>query len=114
MSVPNNKIEDYYLLGDQRSAALVSNTASIDWLCLPYFDSPSLFGRLLDPDGGPFEIDKADYKISSAYLDDTPIVEFKFSNSDVEFTIRDFMVPDKSGRKPSHYLVRKITGLKGA
>lgn len=114
MNSQDSQIEDYYLVGDQKSTALISHKGSIDWLCLPYFDSPSLFGRLLDPDGGKFEVDVSDYQVSSDYLSDSAIVEFKFSNSDIDFTIRDFMVPSSVKPQSSQYLVRKITTQKGS
>ena len=49
-------IADYGLLSDCSSAALVSRDGSVDWLCLPRFDSPGVFSRLLDPDAGHWSI----------------------------------------------------------
>ena len=72
-------IGDYALLSDCRSAALVSRAGSVDWLCFPRFDAPSVFCRLLDPAGGRFAIRPAgDFRASRAYLDQTMVLETAF------------------------------------
>jgi len=72
-------IGDYALLSDCRSAALVSRAGSVDWLCFPRFDAPSVFCRLLDPAGGRFAIRPAgDVRASRAYLDQTMVLETTF------------------------------------
>jgi GH15 family glucan-1,4-alpha-glucosidase len=73
-------IGDYALLSDCRSAALVSRAGSVDWLCFPRFDAPAVFARILDPDGGHFEIRPAgDFQVSRAYVDQTMTLETTFS-----------------------------------
>ena len=84
---------DYGIIGNCRSAALVSRTGSIDWCCLPQFDSPSVFGKLLDEQiGGSFSI-KVDssYSITQQYKDNTAILVTRFSNGLDLLEIRDFM-----------------------
>jgi alpha,alpha-trehalase len=61
-------IGEYALLSDCRSAALVSRDGSVDWLCFPRFDGPSVFCRLLDPAGGHFGIRPAgEFQVSREY-----------------------------------------------
>ncbi len=65
-------IGGYALLSDCRSAAQVSRADSVDWLCLPRFDAPTAFARILDPGGGHFTIRPAgDVETSHAYLEQT-------------------------------------------
>ncbi len=84
---------DYGIIGNCRSAALVSKTGSIDWCCLPEFDSPSVFAKLLDEEiGGSFEIRVDEScKISQRYEPFTNILITSFKNGDNHFEIHDFM-----------------------
>lgn len=76
-------IADYALLSDRHTAALVSRTGSVDWLCAPRFDSPSVFGRMLDPRAGHFVVcpTDPDAEVGRRYLDDTMVVETTWSGA---------------------------------
>ncbi len=107
------EIKDYYIIGDLHSAALVTKHASIDWLCIPHFDSPTIFSRLLDEDAGCFWLDTKGYSINTNYVKNTAIVEFEFESSNSSFSLHDFMVPQMKENDDSHFLVRKFTEEKG-
>ena len=69
-------IADYALLSDRHSAALVSRDGSIDWLCFPRFDSPSIFGRLLGDEAGHWSIRATSAtEVTRRYLDRTMVLE---------------------------------------
>jgi len=84
---------NYGIIGNCRSAALVSETGSIDWACLPEFDSSSVFAKLLDTEkGGSFEIIVApEYTIQQRYKKHTAILITTFSNGKDVFELFDFM-----------------------
>jgi len=86
-------ISDYGIIGNCRSCALVSKYASIDWCCMPDFDSSSVFARLIDDEkGGSFSISaKGDYSVSQKYRHNTNILETKYVSDDASFEILDFM-----------------------
>ncbi|MFT6755578.1 MAG: GH15 family glucan-1,4-alpha-glucosidase, partial [Urechidicola sp.] len=84
---------DYGIIGNCRSAALVSKQGSIDWCCLPKFDSPSVFAKLLDEKKGGsfgFIVDES-YRITQNYISNTAILVTKFSNGLDVFEVIDFM-----------------------
>lgn len=73
-------IEEYALLSDRHGVALVSADGSIDWLCRPRFDSPALFGRLLDPDAGHWSIrPNAAFRTERSYVGDTFVLRTVFT-----------------------------------
>ncbi|MDP9094632.1 MAG: glycoside hydrolase family 15 protein [Actinomycetota bacterium] len=107
-----SRIEDYALLGDLQSAALVSTTGSIDWLCLPRFDSPACFAALLDtPEAGHWQIAPQAGGVCSSrrYIDDTLILETTWTTADGAIRVIDFMPP--RGRAPD--VVRIVEGVRG-
>src|SRR5688500_6910407 len=73
-------IADYGLLSDCSSAALASRDGSIDWFCLPRFDSPAVFARILDPEAGHWSIRPAgEFEVERRYLDGTLVLETVFT-----------------------------------
>lgn len=86
-------IADYALLSDCRSAALVSAAGSVDWLCFPRFDSPSVFGRLLGEEAGFWSILPAgEYFSSRRYLGPTMVLETVYTSSAGSVTVTDALV----------------------
>src|SRR5213082_1378260 len=86
-------IADYGLLADCNTAALVARDGSIDWLCLPRYDSPSVFGRILDPNAGHWQIAPAgDYEVERRYLPGTLVVEITFTTSTGSARLTDALV----------------------
>jgi len=84
---------DYAIIGNCTTAALIGSDCSIDWLCMPYFDSPSVFARILDENnGGYLRIAGVDtIKVSQAYIPHTPILKTVFETKDGVFEVRDYM-----------------------
>jgi GH15 family glucan-1,4-alpha-glucosidase len=109
-------IADHGLIGDLQTAALVTTDGTVDWFCCPRFDSPSVFGSLLDADkGGYFKIapDRDDYVTKQLYFPDTAILITRFMTPDGVGELLDFM--PIAGGKPTrkHRLVRMIRVARG-
>ena len=114
-------IADYALLADGNSAALVARDGSIDWLCLPRFDSPALFARLLDPDAGHWSIRPAIvYHVARHYLPGTLVLETIFTTDTGVVRVRDAMAFGEGervhdlGLASPHELLRLVEGLSGS
>ncbi len=113
-------IGSYALIGDSRTAALVSRDGSVDWMCLPNFDSPSYFARLLDWDrGGYFRISPSvEYRVRRRYIDATNVLETTFSTEHGEVGLIDFMpaqIEDAKRRAlmPLRALIRLVEARSG-
>ncbi len=94
---------DYGVIGNCKSAALISKYGSIDWCCLPDFNSPAVFEKILDKKrGGAFSIEAgSDYTVTQKYVDRTNILLTRFRSGDDAFDVLDFMPRYKSDR--GHY-----------
>ncbi|MEF8795864.1 MAG: glycoside hydrolase family 15 protein [Salinivenus sp.] len=113
-------IEDYALIGDCASAALVGRNGSIDWLCWPRFDSPSIFARLLDAgDGGHFQVRPvADFSVERRYLPDTNVLETTFTTERGVLRLTDLMpVAERAAYRrelwPEHEILRRVECVAG-
>jgi GH15 family glucan-1,4-alpha-glucosidase len=113
-------IGDYALIGDCRGAGLVSRSGSLDWLCLPRFDSPALFGALLDADrGGRFSIRPSGaFDVERHYVSDTNVIETIFRTETGAVLLRDCMPVLSEEEKrtrlvPHHEVLREVDALEG-
>jgi GH15 family glucan-1,4-alpha-glucosidase len=105
-------IEDYALIGDCETAALVGRDGSIDWLCIPRFDSDACFAALLGgPENGRWLIapEAEEVRASRRYRGNTLILETTFETSDGKVLLVDFMPPESEGSD----LMRLVIGLDG-
>ncbi len=116
---PFPAISDYGVIGNCHTAALVSKAGSIDWLCLPRFDAPSLFARILDlKQGGFWHIQPtAPFESDHQYLDATNVLKTTFICHEGKVQLLDFMeVTDRHQLKHSHApgrLIRIVEALEG-
>jgi GH15 family glucan-1,4-alpha-glucosidase len=113
-------IKNYGIIGDCRSAALVSRDGSIDWLCLARFDSASIFAAILDPEnGGRFRIKPiGPFETVRRYVPDTNVLETAFRCPTGLVILRDLMPvasEDEKSRKlmPDHEVLREIEAVEG-
>ena len=107
-------IEDHGIVGDLHTAALVGRDGTIDWLCLPAFDSPSVFCAILDDEkGGHFSLRPTHYMRSQQlYLPDTNVLLTRFFAQDGMAEILDFMpIPGVAGDR--HRVVRNVRVVRG-
>jgi GH15 family glucan-1,4-alpha-glucosidase len=108
-------IENYGLIGNMRTAALVGMDGSIDWLCLPHFDSPSVFAAILDNQkGGRFQIAPAGdhFRRKQFYWPDTAILVTRFLHDEGVGEIEDYM-PVGGACAVSQELIRRVRVVRG-
>src|ERR671916_420780 len=107
-------IEDHGIIGDMHTAALVGSDGTIDWLCLPDFDSPSVFAALLDDEkGGHFRLRPTDHARSlQLYLPDTNVLLTRFLSPEGVAEVLDFM-PVEDELETRHDLIRDVRVIRG-
>ena len=108
----STRIEDYAVLGDLGTAALVGIDGSIDWLCLPRFDSPACFAALLGtPEHGRWLLaPEGEYTVTRRYLEDSFVLETTYTTEEGVVQVVDAM-PVGDGRAD---VVRQVSGLRGS
>jgi GH15 family glucan-1,4-alpha-glucosidase len=116
--MPYQPIENYAMIGDMHTVALVGINGSIDWLCIPNFDSSSVFASLIDEKkGGFFSIAPVDSNVTCKqfYWPDTNVLITRFLSPHGAAELTDFMpVEQKALEQHSHQLIRRVSVLRGS
>ncbi|MCA1706406.1 MAG: glycoside hydrolase family 15 protein [Actinobacteria bacterium] len=114
------KIGDYAFLSDCRSAALVGRNGSVDWYCVPRFDSPSVFARLLDGSAGHWWLrPEGDYDHKWCYIDDTLVLRTVFEGESGRAQLTEALALEPGsrgheiGKRSPNVLLRRVEGLDG-
>ena len=114
-------IGDYGFLSDCHSAALIGSAGSVDWWCVPRFDSPSIFGRLLGPDAGHWSLcPTAAFEVKRQYAPDSLVLRTVFTTAGGEVTVTDALGLEHGARgheiglRSPHVLLRRVEGSAGA
>ena len=110
-------IAEHGIIGDLHTVALVGTNGSIDWYCCPAFDSPSVFGAILDAErGGYYRIAPAAVEATTKqlYLPDTNVLITRYLTAEGVAEVQDFMPVERSrGRAHHHRLIRRVLGVRG-
>jgi GH15 family glucan-1,4-alpha-glucosidase len=110
-------IEDYGLIGDMHTVALVGKDGSIDWCCLPRFDAPSVFARILDAEtGGYFQIALRGEEVTTKqfYWPETNVLVTRFLSEDGVGEVRDFMpVAGRASDADRRQIIRMVRAVRG-
>ena len=114
-------VGDHGFLADGRSAALVSRDGSVTWWCPSRFDAPSVFARLLDPDGGHWSVAPEErFDVERGYLDDTLVLRTVFTTARGSVAVTDALALERGvrghgiGRNSPAVLLRTVQGLSGS
>jgi GH15 family glucan-1,4-alpha-glucosidase len=113
------QIHDYAAIGDGRTVALVSRNGSIDWLCWPRFDSPSLFGAILDGKAGCWTLaPSAPFRVTRHYVDATNVLQTRFDTEGGALVLTDLMPVASEQDKarlmlPDHEILRVAECVRG-
>jgi GH15 family glucan-1,4-alpha-glucosidase len=116
MAMLETAIGDHGIIGDLQTSALVTTDGSIDWFCCPRFDSPSVFGALLDDErGGRFRIRPSgvEYTSKQMYFPDTAVLVTRFFTAAGVGQVVDFMPPTGTKATDTHRLVRMVQCVRG-